>query len=44
MDKDAVNDEYIAAISKALGIEVKPRGFRVRGEKIQVDYPTTSFR
>ena len=35
----AVNDEYIASISKDWGISGKPRGFRVRGNDIQVDYP-----
>jgi len=42
-DKDAVNDEYIASISKDWGIKGKPRGFRVRGKEFTVDYPNDRF-
>ena len=38
-NKDAVNDDYIASISKDWGINGKPRGFRVREGKIRIDYP-----
>jgi len=42
-NKEAVNDEYIASITKDLGVGGKPRGFRVRGKNIIVDYPNERF-
>ena len=42
-NKEAVNDDYIASISKDWGISGKPRGFRVRSDKINVDYPNDRF-